>query len=127
MSDFRRSEYLCTSEVTLGLISGKWKILILSHLAERTLRFNELQKLMPGATQKVLTMQLKDLERDGLVIRTVHPVSPPKVEYSLADLGRRAIPLLKQLCDYGAYYMDSNRSADERTERLRSRAGASPT
>lgn len=103
----RDQEYRCASEITLELISGKWKILILSYLSENTCRFGELQKRMPGATQKMLTSQLRDLERDGLVIRKVYPVVPPKVEYYLTDLGMRLVPMLKMLCDYGADYVDA--------------------
>jgi DNA-binding HxlR family transcriptional regulator len=91
----------------LDLISGKWKILILSYLSENTFRFNELQKLMPGATQKMLTMQLRDLENDGLIVRKVYAVVPPKVEYCLSEQGLRLVPMLNMLCTYGADYIDS--------------------
>ncbi|WP_426454236.1 winged helix-turn-helix transcriptional regulator [Paenibacillus sp. S-38] len=105
MITFRNTEYRCASEITLELISGKWKILILSYLAENTFRFHELQKLMPGTTQKMLTAQLRDLEKDGLIVRKVYPVAPPKVEYYLSEYGSRLIPMLKMLCEYGADYM----------------------
>ncbi|WP_239615369.1 winged helix-turn-helix transcriptional regulator [Cohnella mopanensis] len=106
MIEFRNQQYRCTSEIILDLISGKWKILILSFLAEHTFRFNELQKRIPGATQKMLTMQLRDLENDGLIVRKVYPVVPPKVEYYLSDQGQRLAPMLQLLCEYGADYVD---------------------
>lgn len=107
MIKFRDQEYACTSEITLGLISGKWKILILSYLSHQTCRFNELQKLMPDTTQKMLTLQLRELEKDGLIIRKVYAVAPPKVEYMLSTLGQRLFPILAQLCKFGADYVDS--------------------
>ncbi|CAI6085644.1 winged helix-turn-helix transcriptional regulator [Cohnella sp. JJ-181] len=107
MIHFRDKAYRCASEIAMELVSGKWKILILSHLADQTFRFGELLKLMPGATHKMLTEQLRDLERDGLIARSVYPVVPPKVEYDLTDRGMRLVPLLKQLCDFGADYIDS--------------------
>ncbi|GBF77959.1 transcriptional regulator [Paenibacillus sp. 598K] len=106
MITFRERDYTCTSEITLGLISGKWKPLILGFLSQRTCRFNELQKLMPNATQKMLTMQLRDLEEDGLIIRKVYPVSPPKVEYRLSEWGERLVSVLQQLCEFGESYSD---------------------
>ncbi|WP_281364468.1 winged helix-turn-helix transcriptional regulator [Paenibacillus agri] len=103
---FRDKAFTCTSEVTLELISGKWKVLILSYLSKKVCRFNELQKLMPETTQKMLTLQLRELEKDGLIIRKVYAVAPPKVEYLLSDLGERLVPMLKQLCNFGADYLD---------------------
>ena len=93
--------YQCPVEATLDLIGGKYKSLILWHLIDTTLRFNELQKKIPNATPKVLTQQLRELETDGLIVRTVHPVVPPKVEYTLSDLGKTIIPVLNAMCDWG--------------------------
>ncbi|TDQ38386.1 winged helix-turn-helix transcriptional regulator [Aureibacillus halotolerans] len=107
MHSKRKRDFICTSEVTLGLISGKWKPLILGYLSEQTYRFNELEKLMPDITQKMLTMQLKAMETDGLVKREVYAVVPPKVEYSLTDVGQRLAQLLNQLCEFGEDYMTS--------------------
>ncbi len=100
--------YNCPMEVTLELIGGKYKTLILWHLADQTLRFSELSRLIPQATPKMLTQQLKDLERDGFIIRTVYPVMPPKVEYRLSDFGRTLIPILDVMCDWGRGYMERN-------------------
>ena len=93
--------YQCPVEATLDLIVGKYKSLILWHLIDTTLRFNELQKKIPNATPKVLTQQLRELETDGLIVRTVYPVVPPKVEYTLSDLGKTIIPVLNAMCDWG--------------------------
>ncbi|WP_248930362.1 winged helix-turn-helix transcriptional regulator [Paenibacillus hamazuiensis] len=107
MITFRDKTYRCTSEIILGIVSGKWKISILDQLTEGPLRFNQLQRLLPDATQRMLTMQLKMLESDGLVIRKVYPVSPPKVEYALSELGEQLAPMLTMLCDFGTTYIES--------------------
>lgn len=86
------NSFHCPVEATLQLIGGKYKTLILWHLIDKTLRFNQLQKLLPQATAKMLTQQLRELETDGLIIRTVYPVVPPKVEYRLSDFGATIIP-----------------------------------
>jgi DNA-binding HxlR family transcriptional regulator len=93
---------------TLRLIGGKYKALILWHLIKRTLRHGELQKLIPQATPKMLTQQLRELERDNLLTRTVYPVVPPKVEYALTDFGRSLQPILFAMYDWGASYMRDN-------------------
>ena len=98
----------CPVETTLGMIGGKYKAIILWHLTLKTRRFGELQRLIPQATQKMLTQQLRELERDNLVIRTVYPVVPPKVEYSLSDLGKSIKPILAAMCDWGTDYMTSH-------------------
>ncbi|MDR2493252.1 MAG: helix-turn-helix transcriptional regulator [Coriobacteriales bacterium] len=102
-----RSAYHCPVDATLDLIGGKYKSLILWHLSDATLRFGELHRLIPQATPKMLTQQLRELERSGLVTRTVYPVVPPKVEYSLTDLGRSIRPILSAMYDWGACYLQS--------------------
>ena len=99
------STYRCPVEATLGLIGGKYKSLILWHLAKRTLRYNEISKLVPTATPKMLTQQLRELEADNLLVRTVYPVVPPKVEYSLTDFGESIVPVLDAMCNWGANYL----------------------
>ncbi|MBT1525907.1 helix-turn-helix transcriptional regulator [Clostridioides difficile] len=98
--------YSCPIEATLALIGGKYKTLILWHLKDTILRFNELKKLIPKATPKMLTQQLRELESDGLIIRVVYPVVPPKVEYSLSDFGKSIIPILDSMCDWGSDYLE---------------------
>ncbi len=102
------SEYHCPVGTTLDLIGGKYKSLILWHLVDATQRFGELRKLIPQATPKMLTQQLRELEQDNLVVRTVYPVVPPKVEYSLTDLGRSIRPILSLMYEWGADYLKAN-------------------
>ena len=94
-------DYLCGVAVTLELIGGKWKGVILWHLSHKTLRFSQLKRRLPGVTQKMLTQQLRELERDGLIHREVFAEVPPRVEYSMTGLGRTLQPTLQQMCDWG--------------------------
>lgn len=94
-------KYNCPVSATIQLIGGKYKSLILWHLTGKTIRFSELKKLVPGATPKMLTQQLRELERDGLLNRVVYPVVPPKVEYSLTEKGRSLYPILKAMFEWG--------------------------
>lgn len=93
--------YLCPVEVTLEIVEGRWKAPILWLLHGKTLRFSELKRAMPGVTQRVLTQQLRELERDGALRRKVFPVVPPKVEYSLTPLGDSLRPVLDVMCSWG--------------------------
>ena len=97
----------CPVSATLELIGGKYKGLILWHLSEGTHRFSELQKCIPKATAKMLTQQLRELEKDKLVNRKVFPVIPPRVEYSLTGLGKSLMPVLSAMRDWGAQYLRS--------------------
>ena len=94
----------CPVETTLTLISSKWKILILRDLMPGTKRFGELKKSIGGVSQKVLTAQLREMETDGLVRRTVYPEVPPRVEYTLTALGRSLKPILDAMWDWGEAY-----------------------
>jgi DNA-binding HxlR family transcriptional regulator len=87
----------CAVEAALSLIDGKWKGVVLYHLLERTHRFNEIRRRIPNVTQRMLTNQLRELEADGLVLRTVYPEVPPKVEYSLTARGRTLEPVIAAL------------------------------
>lgn len=91
----------CPVETSIDALAGKWKILILWYLKDEKKRFNELQKLLPRATQKMLIQKLRELEDDKLVYREVYPVVPPKVEYSLTSYGQSLKPILKQLYIWG--------------------------
>ena len=98
----RHQSYIdCPVEAALDLIGGKWKPVILLHIVEATRRFNELRRLMPNITQRMLTHQLRELEADGLVHREVYPQVPPKVEYSLTGRGETLIPVLTMLREWG--------------------------
>lgn len=96
----------CPVDATLRLIGGKYKALILWHLISGTLRHGQLQKIIPQATPKMLTQQLRELERDGLLTRTVFPVVPPRVDYALSEYGNSLIPLLHAMYQWGAGYME---------------------
>lgn len=95
----------CPVEVTLDIVGGKWKPLILYYLLQGTRRFNELRRMLPQVTQQMLTLQLRELERDGIVRRTVYPQVPPKVEYALTETGRSLEPILLAMLDWGEAYM----------------------
>ncbi|KML13296.1 HxlR family transcriptional regulator [Bacillus safensis] len=105
----------CEKELTLNIIGGKWKMLILWHLGrEGTKRFGELKSLMPGITQRMLVNQLRELEEDHIVHREVYPVVPPKVEYSLTELGESLMPILEAMYDWGKQYLGSNFLKDDK-------------
>jgi len=91
----------CPAEITLRVIGGGWKLLILWHLFQGPRRFSELKRGIAGITQKMLTQQLRELERDGVVHRKVFAQVPPKVEYSLTPMGRSLEPILDAMCDWG--------------------------
>ncbi len=95
----------CAVLAAQNLIAGKWKLPILSHLRQGTKRFNALQKLLPEISQGILTRQLRELEQDGLVRREVYKEVPPKVEYSLTELGQSFMPVLDVVCDWGKQYL----------------------
>ncbi|MCR8632612.1 winged helix-turn-helix transcriptional regulator [Paenibacillus radicis (ex Xue et al. 2023)] len=98
-------EINCEKELTLAVIGGKWKLIILWHLGlEGTKRFSELKKLIPSITQKMLTNQLRELEEDQLVTRKVYAEVPPRVEYSLTDYGESLMPILKMMYSWGKDY-----------------------
>lgn len=97
----------CPVEATISLIGGKYKAIILFHLINKTLRFNELQKLITQATPKMLTQQLRELQSDYLIVRVVYPVVPPKTEYSLSEFGESIIPIINAMCDWGTNYLNN--------------------
>ncbi len=92
----------CPVTAALELIGAKWKVLIVHHLFSGTKRFGELQKLLPGITQKMLAMRLRELEKDQMVERKVYPVVPPKVEYTLTEKGESLELLIEQVRNWGA-------------------------
>ena len=91
-------------ETTLLMISDKWKVLILRELLNGTMRFGELRRSVGNVSQKVLTANLRQMERDGLVHRTVYPEVPPRVEYSLTDTGRTLAPVIEAMRNWGSWY-----------------------
>lgn len=102
----------CFVEATLEVISGKWKPMILWNLIQGTKRFGELRKLIPGVTQQMLTMHLRELEQDGVVHRHVFAEIPPKVEYSATPLGRTLEPILGQMHHWGVQFVALQEAAD---------------
>lgn len=97
-------EYPCCASVTMGLIGGKWKTVILFHLIDKTLRYNELRKEMQTVTERTLSLQLKKLEEDHIIQRKVYSKKPPlKVEYSLTEFGKTLIPLLNSITKWGDF------------------------
>ena len=101
----------CPVEATLSLIGGKYKALIISHLSKGKLRFSPLKQVV-SATPKMLTQQLRELEAQKLISREVFPVVPPKVEYSLTELGKSLMPILVAMRDWGANYMRSSKKKE---------------
>jgi DNA-binding HxlR family transcriptional regulator len=94
----------CPVESTLGVIGGRWKAAVLHHLLSGTRRFGQLRGLMPNISQRMLTLQLRELEEDGLVRRTVYAEVPPRVEYDLTPWGRSLEPILLAMCEWGDRY-----------------------
>lgn len=94
----------CPVETTLLMISDKWKVLILRDLLDGTKRFSELRRSVGNVSQKVLTANLRQMERDGLVHREVYPEVPPRVEYSLTETGVSLKPVIKAMKDWGIHY-----------------------
>lgn len=98
----------CEKELTLSVIGGKWKMLVLWHLGKGgTKRFGELKSLIPGITQRMLVNQLRELEEDQIVHREVYPVVPPKVEYSLTEQGKSLMPILDSMYEWGKNYIEN--------------------
>ncbi|MNH84089.1 putative HTH-type transcriptional regulator YybR [compost metagenome] len=103
----------CPVETTLDVIGGKWKGIILYQLLDGTKRFNEFRRLNPGITQFMLTLQLRELERDGIIHREIYKEVPPRVEYSLTDFGRTLEPVIMSMKAWGESYkvrLDENRT-----------------
>ncbi|KMT63063.1 winged helix-turn-helix transcriptional regulator [Paenilisteria newyorkensis] len=97
----RKIDFSCGADVTSSVIGGKWKLQILYRLMDKTIRFNEFRRLMPEITQRMLTLQLRELEEDGIVHREIYHQIPPKVEYSLTEVGESLLPLVRAMCDWG--------------------------
>lgn len=96
----------CPVALTVSLIGGKWKLLIMRNLMARPWRFNELRKDLAGISQKVLTDSLRSMETDGLVVRTIYPEVPPKVEYALSPLGESMRPIILSMQSWGIAYQN---------------------
>ncbi len=109
MYKFNEKEYPCCATLAMGIIGGKWKTAILYNLKSTTLRYNELRKKMPTITERTLSLQLKTLEKDGIIKRKVYTSKPPlKVEYSLTEFGKTLVPLLQAIVDWAKYAIEHN-------------------
>jgi DNA-binding HxlR family transcriptional regulator len=106
MKSHKKDYYNFPVEATLDVIGGKWKTLILCHLTYGSKRTSELKKQMPDITQKMLTQQLRELEEDEIIIRTVYNQVPPKVVYELSEVGETLKTIIDQMCDWGEQYMN---------------------
>jgi len=104
----------CPVEATLELIGGKWKGLVLYHLLQGAMRFSELRRKVSGVTQRMLTRQLRELERAGLILRTVYAEVPPRVEYSLTAEGESLRPVIMALREWGRNYLAAARGDEAR-------------
>ncbi|MFT4565699.1 MAG: DNA-binding HxlR family transcriptional regulator [Saprospiraceae bacterium] len=108
MHRFKGKEYPCCTSLTMGIIGGKWKTVILYHLIDGTLRYNELRKQMPTVTERTLSLQLKTLEEDGIVQRKVYTSKPPlKVEGSLTKFSKTLIPLIQSIASWGDFALEN--------------------
>ena len=108
MYSIKGKEYPCCTSVTMGIIGGKWKTVILFHLINGPLRYNELRKKMAGVTERTLSLQLKNLEKDQVIQRKVFTPKPPlKVEYSLTNFGETLRPLLLSIAEWGDFVVEN--------------------
>lgn len=111
----------CPTQQVLETIADKWSVIVIYALSRKTQRYSELQRMIGGVSQKMLTQTLRKLERDGLVERHVYPVVPPKVEYSLTPLGQTLTQLLAAICQWAEVHLDEIEAArtryDERSDR----------
>lgn len=110
MYRFNEKEYKCSLEATMDVLGGKWRSLILWHLIEEDLRFSQIQKIVPGISKKVLSEHLRVLEKNDLIIRTVYPEVPPRVEYKISEKGKTLATALNELESWGKEYLADNKS-----------------
>ena len=94
-------EFHCAMDITMSFIGGKWKTVVLWYLRKDKKRFSELRRLIPNITEKMLSLQLKELEHDGIVGRKVYAEVPPRVEYYLTDFGKTLVPMLEEIAKWG--------------------------
>lgn len=111
--DYIPSNEGCPVEYTLDVIGGKWKGVLLYHLIGGIKRFNEFKRICPSISQRMLTLQLRELEEDGIVHREVYHQVPPKVEYSLTDFGQTLVPIIKLMKEWGNTYKNKCESPDK--------------
>jgi len=105
---------VCPVSTTVGLIGNKWKLLILQNLLQRPYRFNELRKTIPGISQKVLTDNLRSMEQDGIIVRSVFAEVPPRVEYALSELGNNMRPIITAMEQWGLTYQETVKNEEKK-------------
>lgn len=115
-------EYHCAMDITMDYIGGKWKTVVLWYLRKDKKRFSELRKLIPNITEKMLSLQLKDLENDGIIKRKVYAQVPPRVEYYLTDFGKTLIPMLEEIAKWGRTLAESKAKLVDKERRLKKKA-----
>lgn len=105
--------YNCCFELTMTVLSGKWKAIIVYHIAQAdVMRFSEIRKSMDGITERMLTKQLRELEADGIITRHIYNQIPPKVEYRLTPIGEKLVPILNCMKEWGAEYEENMREIE---------------
>ena len=112
----KRNKQVCPVTTTLDVIGGRWKVIILYHLFQGVKRFSELQHAVEGISQKVLTQQLRELERDGIIHREVFPQVPPKVEYSMTALGDSLKPVVGAMGKWGVMFRNGELKMDSQSQ-----------
>jgi DNA-binding HxlR family transcriptional regulator len=115
-------EGTCPTTITLRVVRGKWKLVILWYIWDEARRFNELKRSIAGITQRMLTQQLRELERDGVVSRKVYAQVPPRVEYAMTEFGRTLEPILRLMCKWGEEHA---RRVNNRARQVAAEAGKS--
>lgn len=115
MINFKGKEYICELDMAMSIISSKWKVVILCHIGVEPKRFLELQRSLPGISQKVLNEKLKELEEDGLISKKTFPEVPPKVEFSLTPMGEKLVPIMQNLSEWGRDILNAKKAAIKTT------------
>jgi DNA-binding HxlR family transcriptional regulator len=110
-----KQHFGCPIQATSNVMSGKWKVLVLWYLSSASRRFSELRGLLPGVSEKVLAAQLRELERDGLVVRISAGTLPPRVDYRLSSAGEELIPIMQTMCDWAAVHLGVLPNLPQRT------------
>lgn len=113
---YQDGTYGCPVDIAVHMISGKWKPRLIFELQRQKRRFGELQRLLPGVSKHVLTVQLRELERDGIVSRTAFPTNPPQVVYELTEFGITLSPVLEQMAGWGETYIAREKEKDTKSD-----------
>lgn len=118
-----KSNHGCPVKATTNVLSGKWKVAILWNLSFGSKRFAQLRDLLPGVSEKVLTEQLRQLEKDGVIVRCVTPYLPPRVDYGLSAAGEELVPVMQAMCDWGSKHFEITPTMPRSSSRAELSAG----